>query len=260
MSTFSVKYEDYNSKVRSGDLVIRDITLAGWGAVTTSPASTSLRDFTDHGRLWGRITTGNVFELWKTPTFDVSTNRTCYTSSAITAAGIATFIEDNSSGISGTAYLSYTLGEEQLFDIIVSYADELDIARAYQGLSGELDSNGDYEGQDDRFESLLKEAKRRDIDPEVYNNYMESLGVDDLGRPLLAKISDPRQLAEAHAAFCVYRLYKKRRAQDIEFRDVANDSLKEAQKELADTPVAFDVDADGSIDNPTNDVTECERG
>lgn len=250
----AVKTEQYPSRVSQGDLVLTRLALTGWGAIGALDAWTKDR------RVFGRITTGNLLELWRTPTFAVSTDRLAV-SGAITGAGSVSFAADNASGISGTCNVDYTLGEEQLFDAIVSYADEKDIGRKYSGLDNELDDDDKYEGEGVRFESLMNEAKKY-VHRKIVDRYAASLEYDDLGRPILAAIADPTELADAHALCCRWLLYVRRLSTEPELRNAVNDALRDWQDELAQVPIAFDADDDGVIDEPKDeDVTGyCDRG
>lgn len=250
----AVKLEDYGVNVREGDLVLSHLTLTGWGLTPTA-----VKDKTDEGVLHGRITTGNVFQLWKDPTFADATKQVI-TSAAISAAGFVDLTESNNSDFSGRVKVDYTLGDEQLFKVIVTYADEQDLARVYGPLDGELDADQKYEGQDARFESLLKEAKRL-VDRRIRDRYMDVIGFDAMGRPRLGRISDPRELSRAHALMAAWLLYVRRTTLEPVFRDIKNDAKDDADDELAQVPVTFDAEEDGVIDNPDDDVTqECERG
>jgi hypothetical protein len=260
--TYALPWEDYSIGVRDGDLVLAKLHVTGWGA-----AANTVRTKTDRGRLWGRITTGNVFELWSTPTFTDATKRVAF-SGTIAAAGAITFAQDNSSGISGTADVDYTLGEEQLFDVVLTYADEEDLTRAYKAARSELDNSGNFEGQDDGFEAILKDTKRV-LDKRLWERYgpdapdgVPVLEADEQGRPQLAAISDPRQLAAIHANLTVAALLWRRAASDQEgaLAATAGAYEKKAWRDFDIENVAFDLTRDKEIDTRKSTTHRLERG
>jgi hypothetical protein len=261
MTTGALPWEDYSIGVRDGDLVLSQLHVTGWGA-----AASTVRTKTDRGRLWGRITTGNVFELWQTPTFTDGTKRVAY-SGTISAAGPITFAQDNASGFSGTAMVDYTLGEEQLFDVVLTYADHEDLRRQFKGVDSELDSDGKFEGLDDGFESILKQTKRK-LDKRLWERYGPDapdgdavLTADDYGRPTLAPISDPRQLAEIHALLVVYELLWRRASVDPESTMAASAEAYErkAWREFDVENVAFDLTRDSEIDERKSTTHRLDR-
>lgn len=241
MAKLSLKLEHYSHRVTSGDLILSEIALAGWGA-----AATTLRTKTDKGRLWGRITTGNVLELSSDPTFADGTKVVC-NSGVIAAAGVIALSAQNSSGITGSVRVNYTLGQEQIFDIIVSYASEEDLERLYKSVAGEL-TGTQYAGQDSRFESLLKAVKRTYIDAWLVDTYGAELGTDDQGRPQLGRIAHPEQLAEAHALKCIAEIYKRRANFEPDFARLAADYAKLADLEFKGLSVALDEEPDQTLD------------
>lgn len=256
MATGSIKYEDYSLRVRSGDLVLRNVRLDGW-----QETPTTAREFTNENRLWGKITTGNVLSLYA----DAALTVRVAVSVTISAAGDVAVAEDNASGISGTLNVDYTLGEEQLFDIVLTYADELDLKQLYAGVAGELDASDQYEAQDMRFEALLKSVKRDILDPMIWERYgprgSAELEADDLGRPLFANLGSPRQLARVHALLCVAEIYDRRASQDPAWMEVA-DRFRAKGKTLFDvTALMFDADADAAADaDPRIPEYDLDRG
>lgn len=242
MAKRSVKFEDFPHRITSGDLLLKELALTGWGT-----SASVLRTKTDKGRLWGRITTGNVFELWTTPDFADPLKRVAY-SAAIAAAGTITLLADNASGITGSAFVSYTLGNEQLFDCIVSPASEEDLERLYKSVAGELTST-QYAGQGVRFEALQVAVMRTYIWPWVWERYAEDLGVDDRGRPNVAHVAAPEQLKECHALKCIAEIYKRRAGLHPEFATLARDYAKLAWDEFDKVPLAIDAEPDEELDS-----------
>lgn len=260
MATGTSKFEDYNIILRSGDAYISRLDLTGWGAYASSVPA--LRTWSDHGRMWGKITAADVFTLYRRPTLE---SGDIVVSGAI-SSGTATLSTDpNISGISGTVDVgSYTSGEEQLFDVLVSYADESDIVTVYPQAANELDSNSKFEGQDTRFEWLLKDVKRTELDPLIWARYKTQLGssisasgsllqltasgVDIQGRPLIGYMSDPRQLSRVHAKLCAARLYERRGASvgmgSMEYIDAGDKLRRQAMEDFNMLELAFDINKD----------------
>lgn len=261
MTTFALPWETYSIGLRDGDLKLSDLHVTGWGG-----AASTVRTKTNRGRLWGRITTGNVFELWSTPVFTDATKRVAY-SGTIATAGTITFAQDNTSGISGTAHVDYTLGDEQLFDVVLTYADEEDLVQAYKAARSELDGSGNFEGLDDGFESILKKTKRK-LDKRLWERYGPDapdgdpvLEADEMGRPQLAAISDPRQLAEIHANLTVAELLWRRASADLEgnLARTAGDYEKKAWRDFDIENVGFDLTRDKEIDTRKSTTHRLDR-
>lgn len=261
MATGTSKFEDYNIILRSGDAFISRLDLTGWGAYASS--TPALRTWSDNGRMWGKITTGDAFELYRRPGL-ASGDKVCEGS---ISSGIVTLAQANASGISGSADIgSYTSGSEHLFDVLVSYADESDIVTIYPQAAKELDSNSKFEGQDTRFEWLLKDVKRTELDPLIWARYKSQLGsslnshvlqtagsgTDIQGRPLIGYMSDPRQLSRVHAKLCAARLYERRGASvgmgSMEFIDAGDKLRRQAMAAFNMLEIAFDIDKDNLHD------------
>lgn len=259
MATGTSKFEDYNIILRSGDAFISRLALTGWGAVSSSVPA--LRTWSDSGRMWGKITTGDVFELYRRPGL-ASGDKVC---NGTISSGTVTLAQANSSGISGSADItSFTSSSTHLFDVLVSYADESDILTIYPQAGNELDSNSKFEGQDARFEWLLKDVKRTELDPLIWARYKTQLGssisasgrllqltaagIDIQGRPLIGYMSDPRQLSRVHAKLCAARLYERRGATvgmgAMEYIDAGDKLRRQAMEDFNMIEIAFDIDKD----------------
>lgn len=238
--------EDYS--IRSpltGDLVLSRLVLTGWGAVTSDvPALVSQ---TDRGRLWVKFTVStNTLEFFKRSTM-LSDDRVAYTSSAV-SGGLATLVQDNSSGISGSCECtSGTQGanptENGTTQVVVSYAHEKDLADKYAGFSTSyLDSNSKWIGQAARFEAKLLEAKR-ELDEHLAGMLDTRLRYDAQGRRQLADIADPRQLAPVHAywTLALIETYRKNQV-GAEFY------MGLAMSQLRGTKITLDHESDGRQD------------
>lgn len=247
MTTGAIKFEDYSILVRSGDVVMKDLALTGWGAYSSN--TPALRTYGDSGRFWGRITAADVFELFSDDGL-ASGDRIAY---GTISSGAVTLAQDNSSGISGSANVpSYTSGDVHLFDVIVSYADEADLLTVYPQVANELDSNSKFEGQATRFEWLLRDVKRTVLDPLIYARIKDAIGTDKLGRPRLGYLSDPRQLSRVHALLCASRLIERRVSTQsqgqFETIEGASSYRKRALEEFNNLPLGVDSNRDDILD------------
>lgn len=244
MPTATPAFEDYSITMRSGDARISRLVLSGW-----QTAASTLRTWSDRGRMWGKIspTSGDgYFQLYRRPSLASGDLLAHGTLSSTT--NTATLTAQNSSGISGSVeVLQHTETDTHIFDVVVSYADEQDIVTIYQGATNELDSNSKYAGLDTRFEALLKEQKRY-LDQLVWARLGDEIGVDNLGRPNLGYIADPRQLARVHALLCVSQLYERRGALDMLFAEGAKRVRAQAQQEFNAIRLLMDSDRDQTAD------------
>lgn len=247
MSTGATKFEDYNILLRSGDAHVSRLVLTGWGAYATN--TPALRTWSDNGRMWGAITTGDVFELYRRPGL-ASGDKVC---SGTISSNAVTLTAANTSGITGTADIpSFTTGTTHLFDVIVNYCDEADLLTVYPQAGNELDSNGKFEGQNTRFEYLFRDVKRSTLDPLLWGRLRDAVGADEWGRPLLGYISDPRQLARVQALLCASRLMERRvstaSAGVLDYVDGAKMYRKQALEEFNLLEIGVDSDRDDVLD------------
>lgn len=255
----SINFEDYSVRVRLGDARITSLELTGWGAMNNGVPA--LKEFTDSGRLWGRFdaSSGDV-EMFRKPTMLPGD----LVMSGNASAGSVDLTEDNSSGMSGSMDIDGgSLGsnplEDSEFDVVVSYANELDIKRVYEGLDGEM-TDGQFNGEGARMESLLKDTKREIIDPKIWDKHADEIGVDAQGRPNIAWMSSPRQLARCQAFFCAAALAERRASLNPELIDLAERYESRANDAWGSTAIAFDPEADGEIDRRGIAQNEIERG
>jgi hypothetical protein len=244
MATAAPAFEDYSILLRSGDAKLSRLALSGWQATAAT-----LRTWSDRGRVWGKIspTSGDGYvQLFRRPGLAASD---LLAHGTIAAGGTtATLTAQNASGISGSLdILEHDETATHLFDVIVSYADEQDIVKIYTGAANELDSNSKYEGLDTRFEAVLKEQKLY-LDQLLWTRLKDQIGTDNLGRPNLGYIADPRQLARVHAKLCVSQLYERRGDLGSEigqrFADAAKDAKTTALTELNQINILLDTNRD----------------
>lgn len=254
-----INFEDYNVRTRSGDARLTSVVLTGWGDMNAGVPA--LKEFTDNGRLWGRFTeTSGLVELFRHPAMAAGDR----VMSGTAANGEVTLAEDNSSGMTGSMAIdSGTAGdnpaEDSEFDIVVSYAHELDVSAIYAGIEGEMD-DGQFNGQDVRLEALLKDVKRETLDPMIWDKHADEIGTDEQGRPNVAWLSSLRQLAKVHALLCVAHLYLRRAGMNPAFLDAAEKYEKLARDKWGATALAFDRAADGEIDRRGIAQNDVERG
>lgn len=242
MTVAAPAFEDYSIIRRSGDAVVSRLALTGW-----QTAAGTLKTWSDRGRMWGKVfadSGGDRLTLYRRPGL-ASGDGVC---SGLISSSAVTMTALNSSGITGSCdVLSYTSGDESLFDIVVSYADEQDIVTMYHGAANELDTNSKYEGLLNRFESVLLEQKRV-LDNLLYTRLRDQIGVDTLGRPQVGYIADPRQLARVHALLCVAQLYERRGNLEPAFDQGANDKRAQARSELKEMQILLDSNRDHRVD------------
>lgn len=244
MATAAPAFEDYSIVLRSGDAKLSRLALSGW-----QTAATTLRTWSDRGRMWGKIspTSGDgYFQLFRRPGLAAGDLLAHGTISAST--NTVTLTAQNSSGITGSCdILEHSETQTHLFDVLVSYADEQDIVKIFSGAVNELDSNSKYEGLDTRFEALLKEQKLY-LDQLLYARLKDQIGTDVLGRPMLGYIADPRQLARVHAKLCVAQLYERRGDLGTEigraFTEARDKAKAEAMEEFNQLNILLDSNRD----------------
>ncbi|MCA8940765.1 MAG: hypothetical protein KDB07_13185, partial [Planctomycetes bacterium] len=128
-----------SSVPHTGSALLRNITLTGWSA--------DIDNKTQGGKLFWKVTTGDVLELYAE---DSRTTRVSYGSISSNAVTLA---QDNSSGLSGAAYVDYTSGQESTGVIVLSYADEGDLNKIMQASSGFQDGSSNWVGGGTRFET-----------------------------------------------------------------------------------------------------------
>jgi hypothetical protein len=247
VTTGAIKFEDYSILVRSGDVVIKDLALTGWGAYASD--TPALRTWADSGRMWGRITAADEFELFRDDALG-SSDRVC---NGTISGGAVTLAQDNTSGISGSVNIpSHTSGDIHLFDVVVSYADESDLLTVYPQVDKELDDNNKFEGQASRFEWLFRDVKRTMLDPFIWARIKDEVGTDKLGRPRLGYLSDPRQLSRVHALLCAARLVERRISTlgqgQFETIEGAKNLRKQAIEEFNNLPLGVDSNRDDILD------------
>lgn len=251
MSSYANVSTDYSiGRPITGDMVLSDLALTGWGAVTANVPS--LFTWTNRGRLWAVFTasTGDL-SLYRHPAA-ASGDKVC---GGTVTSGAVTLSAANTSGITGTAKVTNgTAGtnpeQDSTGTVVISYAHELDLADAYGiGLDNELDGSSKYRGRDTRFEAVLKTAKR-DIDAKLREYLAPNLPSSTSRLPDLSAISDPRQdnLVRAHAMIGAAIICELRGPLDPAFYNMGKDLRRRAYEVLQSRKVMLDSDADSVID------------
>lgn len=242
MTTGANISEDYSiSDARSGSIRVSRLVLTGWGDAPS--ASAGLLTFSDGGRLWGVYTASTAdFSLLRRSA-DGGTDEVC---SGTVANGKVTLTEDNSSGISGSCDVDNgTPGtnptENATFDIVVSYADENDIADVLDGYASYLPSSGN------RFERALNLAKN-ELDQWIVRSFQKRLRLDTWGRWLLAHIVNTRDLKRAQALLVAHMETLKRKG-NIDTEERAEYYLAKAREAFANFTPVIDYERDIAPDN-----------
>ncbi len=222
------------SPPRTGDAVISRLVLTGW--------SNSLQTWSEDGRLYWTVSTGNVLSLYRHPDKG-SGDRVCY---GTVSSELVTLAQDNSSGISGTARVVHTSGTEATGEIIVSYATEQDLEAVLHSATSFL-SSSNWAGQT-RFEEAFRSAKReldRWLPSKLANSGALKQGTNELD---LSIVSKPRQLAEVHANLTAWKVLQRMASLDAEEREIADRFFKEAKRIFADVRLDVDYTKDNVVD------------
>ena len=239
---------DYPTRTRTGDAVLDRLVLTGWGLVTSNV--TSLFTWTDGGRLWWVFTqSSGDLSFYRRKTAG-SGDKVC---SGTVSSGLVTLAQANSSGISGTAELTTGNYDAALVqptsnstgDVIISWCDENDLVDAAQGVSNVLDSNSKWVGQLARFEALFLHYLRP-FGGYVAQRLTGRVQTDFNGRPRLADIMEPRDLAAPFANYLVAELVNNRYGADHPKTIAAQTRWKEL---LNATEIAIDQGADRVLDD-----------
>jgi hypothetical protein len=209
--------EDYSiSAARTGDAVLRNLVLTGWGAAPT---------MMEQGRLYWRVTANGASSTLKLYRSGVNAAGN-WASGDEMATGTFTIDADNfvsvtlsqanTSGLSGTCRVR--AGENSRGDVVITYADEQDIKRLLHD-SASLLSSSQFEGET-RFEGVARQAKRL-IDMWLRSAHGTSFQRKVTGEIQLADLAMPRQLAIPHSQLCVKILFENRMGHAPEFMEQA---------------------------------------
>ena len=238
MATGSPAIEVYSHRTTAGTALISRIALTGWGATPTSSAGLFAKS--DHGRLWGRWDGTDTVTFYSRTTY-ASGVAVC---TGTVSSGSVTLSASNTSGITGSLDITgqATDGTTSDFDVIVSYADENSLIKAYKQVANLLDSNSKYEGMGTRFEEPLKQAKR-EMDEWLVGKQDTIFSLDGWNRRELAAVSDPLQLEMVQAHLCVANMLGQRKQYDE-----SKYHMDRARNLMASVRIAIDIDSDDSID------------
>lgn len=230
--------EDYTISVaRSGDASIRNLALTGWG--------NALATVSEAGRLYWSVTSGNTLELYRN---EARAAGDLVASGAINASTHAvTLAQANSSGLSGSATVVHTSGLAANGEVILSYADEPELASELQHLTSLLDGSSQWEGGR-RFEKALRQAKRT-LDAALIGQLQHRLPRTAAHLPDLSAIAQPRQLAEVHAKLTASLLFEQRGVHAPINYERAERKRRDAHDLLKNIALALDLDNNDSVDD-----------
>lgn len=223
------------SAPRTGDADIQKLNIVGW----------SNNDNLEDGRLYWKVTAGNVLEMHGT---ELRNNVLC--SGAIHATeDTVTLAEVGGSGLSGTAIVVHTLAEESTGEVTLSYCNEDDLLVWEKRLANDyLDSNGVYLVGTTRFEQPLKRAKVT-IDKMISNKLEPFFRLKANKTPDLTAIAIPRELADVHALYTLFLIYMGQNSGDDAYTDLAKDYKRMSRDELDLIKVTLDFENDDIVDD-----------
>lgn len=245
--------EDYSiGRPLTGDLLISHLKLTGWGArieadpdaePDPTPERWALDEISTRNRVYLKYDhAGESLEVYGDAAF---TNLVA--SGDVVDCACTLSAENEDFPLTGSCRVSAT--QDGTCSVIITYADERDLARRYVGLQNELTANGPFPGQGIRFEALLLEAKR-ELDAKLAEDLEPVLPTRANGTLDLSVVSDPRQdnLVRAHCWFAEAALYGYRGALDPQFVDAERYRRKSARDELQSRRVMLDWHGDNVID------------
>lgn len=251
MTTGAVNSEQYNiSDARTGSIRVSRLTLTGWGAAPTSSAG--LFTWSDQGRMWARfIESTGVLTLYRRSTMAAG-DAVC---NGTVTAGMVTLAAANDSGISGSADVddgtpSTNPSVDADLDVVVSYADEVDLLKILARATGLLEGTPPtYMGLGGtRFEALLVDA-RQTLDRWLIEKLGTKLRHDAWGRPLLAHIVRQRDLSRVQALIAANMAATARGAGvNVDQLQQAEYLIAEARREFKMLRVDLDYERDLSPD------------
>jgi len=225
------------SPPRTGDARLHRLVLTGW--------SNTILTWSDQGRMYWKVTTGNVLELFRHPGL-ASGDRVCY---GTVSSGAVTLAQDNSSGISGSARVTHTSATESTGEVIVTYAGEVDLEAVCHSIAGLLTSS-QWAGVT-RFEEAFRQAKEeldRWIPSKLGSKRVYRTDTNELDLSVVAK---PRQLAKVHAHLTAWVVME--RLASINGRESneameASHQFRHAQRVWETVELALNTDNDSSQD------------
>lgn len=251
--TYAPVSEDYSiGRPLTGDLLISHLRLTGWGAKIDAdpdadpeptPERWALDEISTRNRVFARYTHSTaILEIFADAAF---TNLVA--SGEVVNGACALEAENEDFPLTGACRVAAT--SDGTCSIVLTYADERDLARRYVGLANELTTSGPYPGQGIRFEVLLLDGKR-ELDAKLAEDLAPVLPGKPDGTLDLSIVSDPRQdnIVRAHAGFCEASLYALRGALDMQFVEAERYRRKVAREELQSRRIALDYDGDRRVD------------
>lgn len=276
MTSGSPSIETISHRALTGTPNPSRIIVTGWGAKYSVSTATK-DDWSDDGRFWCKVESGSL-KVYKRIQPDGTFDAADEVMRGTIAVGSFDLTEQNSSGLSGSIALDdYADGD--VFDIIVTYADERDIERI-------LNINDQASALDaavakiltgaKRWEDVLYEAKRKFDNRLIANGgkqkYLKNLDdgrdtfpfkMDARKRWELASVASPRQIADIHVYYALALLCKKRATFNSTFERLYVFYMGLVKEELAETRIIVDYDADQVVDTESksrNPDKTLERG
>jgi hypothetical protein len=238
-ASMSLSYDNSaitSSVPHTGDALLGDIALTGWSA--------DIGAISQGGKLFFKVTTGDVLELYSD---DARSNRVAYGSISSDAVTLA---QDNSSGLSGSARVSHTSGTESIGVIVLSYADETDLARVFHSPSGYLDSSNQWAGGD-RYEQAFLDAKV--IMDEMIAARVNNLPVKANNTLDTTAVVITRAFRTVHARLTAYVLEAWKGSIDVDQLGVADDHRRQAERLWKSTQVYLNTQSDNTADGIVSD-------
>lgn len=233
----AVYAEPYSiSPARTGDAVLRDLNLTGWGNAPT---------FMEQGRLYWKVTSNgasSTLKLYREEALaagdEVATSSTFTISS--TAFVTVTLAQANSSGLSGSCRVR--AGATSTGDCIITYAVEDDLKRVTHDLTSLL-SSSQWEGVA-RFEGALRQAKQ-----EIDGWIRDGFPVKASGERDISGLAAPRELAMTHAYLTTSILMENRVNLAPEKAELVTFWRKRAKESFAAIKPSLDFTLDDVMDS-----------
>ena len=240
--------EDYSiSRARTGDAKINKLVLTGW--------SKNQATFTEQGRLYWIVTTGNVLELYRKE--DKAAADLIATGSI--ADDLVTLTASNSSGITGSAEVIHTDGDESTGEIIISYANEDDLERALKNSKAFFDKTQKW-ADEPRFEAAFKEAKN-ELDDWIVGKLSTRLQLRKSLDYDLAGLAQPRQFSRIHALLTASHLLAAQGTLRADYAIMAKDKRDAARDRFKGIIILLDQFNDDTIEDKVSGAsTTLTRG
>lgn len=277
MTTGSLKLEAISFRQITGTPFPRRITIDEWGNQYSVGTFTKY-DWSDAGRLWCKVD-GADLKVYRAIKQDGTFEATDEVlRGTIAAVGPFALAQQNASGLSGEIELQeYSDGD--LFDLIVTYADERDIDEvlSIEDQASALDTIVVAErAKTERWQERLLQAKK-ELDRELIASFGRQTAhenvadgrntspfkLDARGRWMLAALASPEQLVRAHVFRVAMLLCEKRATFNSTFRALYEFYEARYKETMKQTRLIIDHTADQVVDaeaKTKRPARELERG